>query len=351
MPTKTPPPYADDTTETEEQPAAAAPQHGEMADALRMVMNMAAENTVPEIHDVEVPDGAGGKLTIPVVMLPTGSGGLKAEPLLDVIQQGAVLANSLRLAQAKGPDARTGTAHHQALVSFINHAVRSRAKGSVIWADPTRRELLAVLDYHEPGAEGATAWGRHRGDYPCPLSEAWKAWGGTGGLVLSQDKFVDLLDTRDRELTTGKIKDPNGNERPAPPPAELVTLAGQLETFSSNKVKRERDAAGLKLTYSHESGVAGNVKPPSSFLIKIRVFEDEEPQTLEVRLRVTVPEDGHARFALRIHCADEVLRDSFAALCQEVHERTEIPLFIGKPEEMGEASSSSSFIITPGEKR
>ena len=196
------------------------PPTGDLADAIRSIMNISSEATVPEVETVKVSDGKGGVVEIPVAMLPSGNGSVKAHPLLDVLQAGSRWAREQRLLDAGGPDARQGTAVHQALGSFIEHALRFRGDGTVVWADPTARRLVAVLDYHQEGAGSPAAWGRHRATYSPPVSEAWAAWGGVAGLQLDQDAFAQLLDGRDMDLTVGKLKDPTGNERPAPGPAE-----------------------------------------------------------------------------------------------------------------------------------
>jgi hypothetical protein len=308
------------------------PPHGPYADLVRELQATAAEATVPEIHEVECHDGKGDVLKVPVAFLPAGNGELKAVDLLSVVRDGSALARELRLRDAPGPDARTGTAVHQALGSLIAHVNRFKGEGTAVWADPANRKLVAVIDYHPEGNERTAAWGRHRGTYGCPLSEAWRAWGGEAGLVLTQDQFAELLDARDAELVPGDFKTGPRMGKPAPTPADLVTLAQQLETYSTSTVKRDRsDGQRMKLTFTVEQGVGGTVSPPAGFLITIRVFEDEAPRVLEVRLRVTV-EEGHAKFGLRIHAASEVLRESFAAVCARVQAQTDRPVFIGTPE-------------------
>jgi hypothetical protein len=191
---------------------------------------------------------------------------------------------------------------------------------------------VGLFDYHEAGEAGSPRWGKHRAVYPCPLSEAWTAWGGEKGLTLTQDQFAELLDARDAELHEGTFGDGLLQGKPAPTPADLVTLAATLETYSNLTAKREREASGrTKVTFSQADGVAGTVAPPAAFLVNIRVFEDGSPQVLQVRLRVTV-EGAVAKFHVRIHRASELLRESFAELVAEVKERAEVPVFVGTPE-------------------
>lgn len=304
-----------------------------IAGAVALIQQSAAKAAAAPIQvvDVEGPDGSGGDITIPVAILPGSAGELRTIPLLNAQVEGARAARELRLMGAPGPDRREGTANHQALASFIEHANRFKAKNSAIWANPLSRMLVSVLDYHPEGADSAARWGKHRGVYPCPTSEAWQAWGGVSGLTLNQDAFAELLDRRDRELRAGTFAAGPQAGKVAPPPADLITLAAQLETFSTCTVKRERDpnSQRVKLTATEDKGLS--VAPPAAFLIFIRVFEDSHPQELEVRLRVTV-EEGHAKFHVRIHEAGEVLREAFDLVSATVKDETELPLFVGTPE-------------------
>lgn len=280
------------------------------------------------VHAFEV-DDKGEKAPLRVAVIEAQGGAHSVVSLLDHEKAARHYAREQRLLYASGPDRREGVARMQALDSFIAHVGRFKDADSVVWADPTARVLLAVLDYNRQGAEGATRWGKHRSVYACPLSEAWKAWGGTDGLDLDQDEFVALLDGRDRELAGGTL--PSG--KAAPDPATLITIAANLETFSGNKTKRERDpnTGRMKLAYSNESGFVGELMMPPSFLVSIPVFQDIAPAVYEVRVRPSV-EDGAAHFAVSLHGASDILRDAFLALCKRVGDETGLPVFQGSPE-------------------
>ena len=301
---------------------------GDLAAAIQEIELNAVKGAELKTVNVEVDDGTGAKQSVPVLVVP-GAFGATIHPLLDVTKQGADWAKTQRLAKADGPDRRQGTAVHHTLASFIQHAKRFKAPNSAIWANAQARQLVSVLDYHEAGFDKAARWGQHRGVYGCPLSEAWLAWGGVEGRKLDQDAFAQLLDSRDRELAEGDL--PGGGKAPAP--STLVTLANNLEVFSSATTKRERDAntGRVKLSFSEEKGPIGSVPIPSAFLVQIPIFQDQPAKTLEVRLRVEV-EDGEATFALRIQAAGDVLRNAFDSLCEAVGVSTEIPVFAGQPE-------------------
>lgn len=269
------------------------------------------------------------EVAVPVALLPTANGGMQSAPLLDLVKSSTAFARERRLLYATGADRREGTADFQSVASLIAHVNRFKDPDSAIWANPTARQIVAIFDYHRQGAAGETRWGRHRGIYKSPVSEAWVAWGGDEGIDLDQDGLIALFDQRDRELTGGKL--PDGRE--APDPAHLLSTAQKLETFSDNKAKRERDpqTGRLKIAFSTDSGFSGDVTPPPSFLVKIPVFQDEAPQVLEVRLRFTV-ENAEASFNVQIHAATDVLHAAFKKLVEKVGTDTGLPVFLGTPE-------------------
>lgn len=300
-----------------------------LAEAIREIQTTAKDASRVQTIDLTVDDGAGGKLTIPVAVLPQADNGACVESMIEPFREATEFVRALRLRGAQGPDRREGTAQLQSLDSFITHANRFKAENSAVWANASARQLVSVLDYHPAGATSPARWGKHRGTYACPLSEAWLAWGAGKPLELDQEKFSELLDSRDRELASGTL--PNGGK--APDPAALITLASNLEVYSHATAKRERDpnTGRLKISFSEEKGVNGTVMPPPSFLVSIPVFQDGAPQPLEVRLRVTV-EDGHAVFTVQLHAAGDVLREAFKALCDWVVAGTALPVFTGVPE-------------------
>lgn len=300
-----------------------------LAEGLREFTKTAIGSAEPLVFQQAVDDGQGGKAEVPFIITRGPAGDLFTESLLSEVADATKWVTAQRLAKADGPDRRMGVAQHQSLLSFIEHALRFKGATSVVWANPAARTLTSVLDYHHAGHEAKPRWGHHRGVYPCPLSEAWKAWGAGGVLKLDQDDFAALLDRRDGELTDGQL--PSG--KTSPDPATLISLAANLEVFSTATAKRERDpnTGRVRISYAEDKGASGTVVPPPAFLVFIPIFEDSAPAPLEVRLRVTV-EDSHAWFEIQLHQAATILREAFGELCDRVHQETGMQLFSGEPE-------------------
>ncbi len=266
----------------------------------------------------------GTTIKFPVVIL-----GNEVRSLQTEARTANEVARATRLLNADGPDRREGTAVLQSVVSLCDHTNRFKGEDSAIWADASCRRIVSVLDYHRKGPVGVPRWGKHRGIYQATTSDAWIAWGAGKQLALGQEEFAAFLDARDREIVSGQL--PNG--KAAPDPSSLITLASNLETYSSAKAKRERDpnTGRLKVGFSSESGFLGDIMPPPSFLISIPVFSDGERETIEIRLHVAVV-DATATFKIQIHAANDILRDSFKEISEAVRDATAIPLFVGTPE-------------------
>jgi uncharacterized protein YfdQ (DUF2303 family) len=302
-----------------------------LKEAIEQIQTTAQQATKPLIEKVTFNDSAGNEHATPVAFVADGLGKVRAQPLLDIIAQARSKADAERLAMADGPDRRKGVAKHQTLASLIAHALRFKDENSAAWAaaDGQDAALTVVFNYHETGSTGEPRWGDHRGVYECPLSKAWEAWGAGHPLNLTQDGLASFLEAHDYELAQGTLP----NSEKSPPPAALLTMANTLETYSSATVKRERDpkTGRINLSMTDDRGVA-NTAPPPSFLILIPIFEDSEPELLEVRLRVTVEKDGKAHFTLQLHEAERKWRASYQKVISKVITETGLPVYEGTPE-------------------
>ncbi len=303
-------------------------QTTDFAAAIKALLTAGADADSPGTHLIKV-DDKGTAFDIPVHVTRDAAGKVNAVDMIDVVNRAQSFARAQRLLNADGPDRREGLATMQSIGSLVAHVNRFKDTDSVVWADGAQRRIVAILDYHRTSAAGSPRWGKHRSVYACPLSEAWRAWGGGVAVECSQDELIALLDTRDRELTTGTL--PDGTK--APLPSSLLTIASNLESYSNAKAKRERDpqTGRVRIAFSEEKGFLGDVLPPPSFLICIPVFEGEKAQPLEVRLRFAV-DDGAATFSVQIHAAGDVLREAFRAICDVVADGTALPVFVGCPE-------------------
>jgi uncharacterized protein YfdQ (DUF2303 family) len=301
-------------------------------EALQLIQDTARLGDKPHVVEVTGLNADGSKVPAFVAFVADGPGKAKPVSLLPYISEAMAHAERLRLEDAVGPDRRKGTAAHQTLSSFIAHLQRFKDEHSAVWAKANEQQaqLVGIFNYHETGDTGTPRWGDHRAVYPCPLSGAWTAWGAGEEMELNQDEMAEFLESRDYDLTSGTLR--SGSTSLAP--NVLLSMANKLEVYSNSTARRERDpgTGRVSVSFTEEKGLAtGSVQPPSAFLISIPVFEDAEPETMEVRLRVKVV-DARAVFTLQIHDAERIWRKSFDKVCQQVILDTALPVYQGTPE-------------------
>src|SRR5678816_3485771 len=124
----------------------------DIAGAVALIQQSARDSKEIQVINVQGWDYRGDKVEVPIAMVPQGDGKVQPVSLLAAHLEGAKAMRELRLLDSAGPNRREGTAAHQALASFIEHANRFKAENSVIWADAANRRLVSVLDYHPAGA-------------------------------------------------------------------------------------------------------------------------------------------------------------------------------------------------------
>lgn len=305
-----------------------------LKEAIKELTGLGSQLVAPHVEHIPFHTERGERSTFPVVFLADGHGKVRAEPLINMVRAASTEEERKRLAIAIGPDRRKGTANHQTLASFIAHMLRFKDDDSAVWADADtdigKAALVGIFNYHQTGAENPARWGDHRAKYDCPISDAWESWGGGSPVALSQEEFAEFLESRDFDLASGTLT----SGTTAPSPAHLITMANRLEVYSTATAKRERDpnTHRVRISYSEDKGVSGDLVPPAAFLICIPVFTDSEPEMMEVRLRVNI-EGGRAKFTVQVHNAKAIWRKSFEKVCQEVIARTGLPVYQGTPEE------------------
>lgn len=244
------------------------------------------------------------------------------------------------------PERRRGTATLTDLPSFIAHVNRFKDEDSALFAnaDPQKPGLVAVLDYHRAGADGAPRFGQHRASYAFPLSDEWKAWFQANGLKMTQGDFAAFLEDR-----IGDIAAPPVDGEEATPAAKLAQLLGGkfaspqrlmdlsrgLSVRVDEKVAQvanlQTGEANIQFTTQHSDENGQPLKVPSLFLVTIPVFKSGAPYQLAVRLRYRVSH-GSVSWFFELHRPDRVFEHAFNEACEKAGNETGLPLYQGHPE-------------------
>lgn len=282
--------------------------------------------------------------TIPVIARPIGDGKLEIVHL-----------KNIQDAHRSRPERRSGTASVQDLVSFIELTNRFKDADSAIFADNNMSapKLTAVINYHEAGtmADKKPRFGDHRVLYPFPMSKEWKAWWESNGQVMDQGDFAAFLEDHIVDV----IAPPDfvhaefdGNEADKKladlmaltqgsfgGPTKLMEISRGLQVNINSAVKNAQSlhSGEVSIIYDeqHVDGAGQPLKVPSLFLIAIPIFDMGAVYRFAVRLRYRTL-NGKMKWFYQIHRPDLVFDHAFKEACEAAKTKTELPLYIGKPE-------------------
>lgn len=247
------------------------------------------------------------------------------------------------------PERRAGTATLGDLPSFIEHAKRFADPDSAVFANRSEASpfLLSVLDYHPAGPDNAAArFGKHRGLYKFPTSEAWEAWRKIDGQMLKQADFAAFVEERIMDVQAppagGKadmgalaldLVATLGGEMAGP--AKLLEVARGLRMTETAEVANAQNLASgeVEVVYrtTHTNAQGQPLKVPSLFLVAVPVFDGDAAYRMPVRLQYRRAE-GRILWTLRRYRPDLVFFDAFDRATDRVRQETGLPLFIGAPE-------------------
>lgn len=253
------------------------------------------------------------------------------------------------------PKRRKGTASFTQLASLIDHINRFKDDDSALfaWDNRIQPTLSAVLNYHEAGntPDGgklpapSPRFGDHRSHYCFPLSDEWKAWIEGNGVPMKmanfarflEDRIIDVIDLDPADDTVPEdlkkfITICGGT---VASPAKLVELSRGLQVYESaivaEAVNLSSGEGQISFQVEHKDQYGGKLKVPGLFLVAIPVFKNGEPYRLAARLRYRKTGEGVV-FSYELWRSDRAFDTAFKETCEDVRDKTGLPLFYGLPE-------------------
>jgi uncharacterized protein YfdQ (DUF2303 family) len=243
-----------------------------------------------------------------------GNGGVQ-ERLLDVDDYGAQ------------PRWKTGTVKPLTVPSLIGYVRKHMEDGTEVWVVPDQGRFEAVIDDHQPGAEGASAdlagWGDHRAICQLQQTRDWKHWLSLDGRLSNQLAFAEHLEAGLHNIVE-------------PAAADLLEVAQTLH--GSRNVAWKSGArlsdGQVQLRYEEElqgrAGAAGQLEIPQTFTLALAPFEGTEAVRLAASLRWRL-NDGQVQLGYRLQRPDVVLREAVDTLIDQVESSLEINVLLGTP--------------------
>lgn len=186
------------------------------------------------------------------------------------------------------PWRKTGDAVLHDATSFVAYVNRHKTGASVLYANRSSSQVVAVLNDHEaahtptmalPTAESDAAnWGDFCATLALALTPEWKHWAGKDGQLQSQTAFAEHIEQGIEEII-------------APPAATMLELAQHFEAHSKVEYKSVRvlQDGRRQLVYAEtidaKAGEKGEVVIPREFTLGIAPYEGTAAIKIVARLR------------------------------------------------------------------
>lgn len=243
------------------------------------------------------------------------------------------------------PERRQGVARLTSLDSLIAHVNRFKDADSALFADENESNpsIVAVLDYHRAGAEGAPRFGRHRALYSFPLSEEFKAWKQMDEEVFGVGDFAEFLEAHILEIgvpydvVPGSTADKVAQQLDIQYASanRLMSLSKGLTIRSEEHlvdiVNNQSGETQMVFTEKHTDEKGSPLSIPGGFLVSIPVFRGDPPYLIPAQLRYR-KQGKVVTWFYKLYRLDVVFHHAIQLACERAQKATELPLFYGLPE-------------------
>lgn len=166
--------------------------------------------------------------------------------------------------------------------SLSAYAKRFATPESVAFADWRKGSIDVHIDYHGPTEPSHDT---HRATYSAQRSASWQAWKGAHNKKMGQADFGRFLEERAHEIVE-------------PQSADVIEVCMNLDAIKRVSFKSStRLSDGYRqISYTEEGDTKGAIRVPEKLTILVPIYEGEEPDRVQVRLRTRVDDASLALF-------------------------------------------------------
>lgn len=193
-------------------------------------------------------------------------------------------------------------------VSFCAYVNRFKNESSSVYLNAADGKFEAVLDHH---AAGEPSWASHRAGFKPKQSMEWQAWAQMHRQKVTQLELAEFV-----EEMLDTIIDPAPN----------VMLKAALD-FQSNESltlasSQSLDDGATRFNFAKDN-VNKSVTFPHRIKVGIPLFENEQPQELEARIRYRTSGEGALTFTIAfVKDPRAILRDAMLDIAKNIMEGT-----------------------------
>lgn len=213
----------------------------------------------------------------------------------------------------------------QAVDSLVEYVNRFKSADTVLFADISNSDILAVLDFHTAAAgdkEPEVRRAAHRANMHLPFSEEWKLWVGISGALKGQLEFARFIEE-------------NAADVRAPDAASLLEAVRDLQAHRKvNFIKAVRTASdneNFEFSDESEARTKGDLELPTKFKLGLPVYFGESEEEVFAFLRWKIdPDKGVLNLGIQLHRIEHIRQAVFKKIMLTVGDGTKCPVVFGK---------------------
>lgn len=203
------------------------------------------------------------------------------------------------------------------LGEYVN---RHKRDATVLYADVLAREVVAVIDDHEPEAAADevdhAGWAQHRAALKLRHTVEWNHWKSRDRLIEDQVSFAQHIEEGLDEIV-------------APPGAEMLELAQSIQAQTTAQFKRavRLDNGAQQIQYEEtldaSAGKQGAMKIPDTFELALAPFEGSDKYRVVARLRYRIRE-GSLTIGYQLVRPELVIQSAFDDVLRALQADTQL---------------------------
>lgn len=197
--------------------------------------------------------------------------------------------------------------------SLAAYVTLHKGSGSMLYADVEARQIVAVLNDHDPEGPG---WCDHRAALQLRHTPEWDHWASLDGKLVTQVDFAHHI-----ERGLAEIENPEA--------AEMLELAQSFEASSSAQFRSATrlDSGERQFTYQEtiqaRAGQTGQLTIPETFTLGVAPFEGSPKYAVIARLRYRLRE-GTLTIGYELDRPEDVIRAAFSDVLTDVEAGTDL---------------------------
>ncbi|KAB2806961.1 DUF2303 family protein [Pimelobacter simplex] len=229
---------------------------------------------------------------------------------------------------AEFPYRKKGTVHVHDARSFVEYVEKHQLSGTEVWADLSRRSLVAVINAGDESDsasdEGVAGHGDHRVVLELLHSDEWKTWTNRDKEWLDQATFAEHLEDHAINVVY-------------PDAATMLEIAASLQATRTADIKAgvRLDNGQVQLRYEETetatAGQTGELEIPTIFVVALAPYVGAEPVEVEARFRYRLRQ-GNLLLSYALLNPADIARSVFTAIVDDVRGAVTAPVLLGRPE-------------------